>query len=136
MPCALNLSPSAGSSGPGHESYVFLSNRSLGGAVGNRTAVVLSRMLMRRTPPLATLPEERTHSPPGTIAISSGPTCPQMNRTFPTGSQPAARGPANPSNKATATDKPADVKTLINLLLGETRPEPSFSTKRAKIQRS
>src|ERR1700730_6106382 len=38
-----------------------------------------------------------------------------MNRTFPTGSQPAARarGPANPINNAKAVDKPSDVRTLM-----------------------
>src|SRR5271169_6163537 len=38
-----------------------------------------------------------------------------MNRTFPTGSQPAARacGPTNPINNAKAVDIPSDVSTLM-----------------------
>src|SRR5207237_5830019 len=51
-PCVRNFAFSAASGGPGQELYVFESSRSLDVAAGYATAVVLSRTLIRRIPPV------------------------------------------------------------------------------------
>ena len=79
--------------------------------------MVLSRTLISRiAAPLGAIPDDSTHSPPGTGKRSSGPAWSQMNLTFPTASHPAARGTAtlaSEANKAKPTDKLTD--TLIEL---------------------
>src|SRR5438874_3105150 len=80
--------------------------------LGNSTVVVLLRTLITRiAAPLAAIPDDSTHSPPGTGKRSSGPAWSQMNRTFPTASQPAARGTATLAReaaRATPTSKATD----------------------------
>ena len=86
-PCALNFSFSPGSTGPGQAPYLLLSKRSRGVAAGNTCVVEYVRVLTRWTPPRM-YPEATTQSDRGTGTRSSGLGTPQMNLTFPSGSQP------------------------------------------------
>src|SRR6478752_4180310 len=75
--------------------------------------------------PPAASPDATTQSDPGTWTRSSGLITPQMNCTFPSASQPAARGLTVPCPNASvaATDNPASIEGLISV-----PPRPSYKS--------